>query len=131
MCTITIKSNKKSFTGYKIIYPLNDKLYSPVTGIEYKPGKVKSVSIRTANEDRTTHNWADLGMILGPYGFFYNSKMKGRTGVFVNLIDAENNIDGHDGEVIFKMTISGDLYHGHMDTYPIITGTHIDKIEEL
>ena len=34
--------NKTQFTGYKVAVKRNEKYYSPITGIEYKPGKVKN-----------------------------------------------------------------------------------------
>ena len=33
-------TDKTQFTGYKIAIKRNGKYYSPITGIEYKPGKV-------------------------------------------------------------------------------------------
>ena len=130
MCKITGKYNRKTYTGYKSVVKIGKKLYSPVTGMEYKVGPVPK--IRTIGQYARPQyiNVLDKNMLA------YDSRMVGKTGVFKERARAEYHY-GISGGATIEMTISGDLHQGFISNMvgrslgDLIVGNHIDKIVEL
>ena len=128
MCKITKKSRKKSFTGYKSVLVINDKYYSPVTGMEIKIGPIPIITHRQNHANRDYVNVFDES--IGAH----EPKMKGMTGVFIEQERAQHHFPA---DTILKICISGNLHHGHIQTCGnhnvgnVIIGNHIDKITQL
>lgn len=137
MCQIVCEYNEnKSYRGYK--YALKDKdgkYYSPVTGIEYKVGKVPELQY----DDRDIvidSSWVNVN---SKGSSFYNPSYIGYTGVFCEVdwvkryVSEKTYICIHSflTPVALAITISGDLVRTITNDYPCVSGKHIDKIEEL
>jgi len=128
MCKITTPYKKsKNFTGFKSVVVKNKKLYSPVTGIEYKVGAVPEIDAIGKYAEPIYLN------VLEKNSDLYEPKMKEKTGVFQDIIKTE--IYRSNSTKVAKMTISGDLYNGIIQniagttTAKVIVGNHIDEIE--
>ena len=135
MCEITGKyTESEKFTGYKLVYIIDGRYYSPVTGVEYEAGKhVKAVTSGEATEnfrENSILNELSLGNNwFKPYQIFstfYSWSMNGKTGVFVNRSDAQIN---QSNETLVIMTISGNLVKGQTCMSDIIAGEFIESIE--
>lgn len=113
MCSFDKEIKKKTqFTGYKVAVKRNGKYYSPITGIEYKPGLVKNPGILKD---------VDVGFefvnVTNPYNPFYNEDYIGMTAVFSSkeaakylydiLCEPDRQIgELSEGELVFlKMTV--------------------------
>lgn len=134
MCEITGKyTESEKFTGYKLVYIIDGRYYSPVTGVEYKVGeKVKAITSGEAIEnfrENSTLNTLSLGNYWSkPYSIFssfYTHSMQGKTGVFMDLTGAKSH---QSNEAIVKMTISDNLVRGFTCDSPIIAGEFIESI---
>ena len=125
MCKVTTPYKKSTtFTGYKCVIEYFGKIYSPVTGLEYKVGPVPII------KKRRKHAHPVFVNVLDPKEKAYEPKMKGKTGVFTRLELAINHYGSTTNEIV-KMTISGDLHNGIISFSPIVVGNHIDSISEI
>lgn len=136
MCTLTKKSRKKSFTGYKVVYKKGGKYYSPATGIEYKPGPVPRIKRQPKWVSDLGH-FRDIFYKLDPC---HEPLMKGKTSVVELLEDIRGMRAYWDMDEktypIVRMTVSDGLFSGFYDwgfvaRTDVIAGSHIDKIEEV
>jgi len=136
MCEILGSYKEKdSFVGYKVAVKRNGKYYSYWTGVEYKIGPVEECKDMSEKGIVTT---TDLRVS-------YNPKMKGYTGLFYSLEDAEYNCKYHwmmyyNPIVFLKMKISNDLQKGQLRTRTldnelyfinIVIGKEILEIKEI
>lgn len=133
MCKVLEKyTKKKKFTGYKMVVKVDGKYYSPVTGIEYIPGKdiipVKSES-KVNRNFINSDSWKSFYEILKNKNL-YEEKMHGKTGIFVerNIVDEFSQNETY---IPVKMTISGDLHYAQTDWWNTIVGNHVVSIKEL
>jgi|WetSurMetagenome_2_1015567.scaffolds.fasta_scaffold154645_5 hypothetical protein len=138
MCKLTTPYTKSdTFTGYKLVLKINNKLYSPATGIEYKIGKVPKP--RKAIEETKDPYFAD---VLDKNDCCYIAKYKGFTSLFCNEMDCHTFTNAMKGRnkaseyfTIVKMTITNTLFNGNYDNTinntQIIAGKEILAIEEL
>lgn len=130
-------SKKKHFTGYKLALKIGDKLYSPFTGMEYKPGKVKVMKRKVSKTSSR--------LFPSPFGMFaLNWKYEGLTAVFNNMFDIERVVrswkeaelirpDSKDKIVVVQMKIGGTMYLGQQGS-PFIhchLGSEILEVTEL
>lgn len=140
MCEIIRKYKGKTFTGYKVVLEVKDKIYSPATGIEYQVGQVPVPETRGTYHSKYFTNMIDVN------SFAHNKKYRGLTAVYVDLVSAENLgwrihkwVIENDYEQyilgnsmikvkIVQMKLSGRLFHGIYNSNDIILGSRIDEI---
>jgi len=130
MCTVTSPyKESKTFTGYKCVIKRNEKIYSPVTGLEYKVGPVPKIKKKGRYANRC------YGHVMNPSSPAYDPNMVGKTGLFDSANIAILRY-GLTSTAVVKMTISGDLHNGVLNGTPgcppeehVIVGNHIDKIK--
>ncbi|MFH1276489.1 MAG: hypothetical protein ABIH82_05240 [Candidatus Woesearchaeota archaeon] len=133
MCIILSKTERKSYTGFKIVHKVDGKYYSPATGIEYKPGPVTPT--KTIIESKVSGGWNLTSLTEGDR--FYNKNMYGKTSVFVDKRNADLCYGGRSGESVVEMTISGGIWEGGLRcsynpyTAKLFLGTKIVSIKEL
>lgn len=142
MCEITQRLNDNEIpekTGYKVAIKLEDKYFSPATGVEYKVGLVEV-------GDRFKHfikHQIYRSDILIPSSSAYKEEYVGQTAVFDDLARAtalkikfaEYNeyyapsLVQH--IVILKMTLSNIKFKGTYNDSSVWMGSVIKEIEEL
>jgi len=148
MCKVTKPSRrKKSFTGYKVVFKIGKKYYSPMTGIEYVTSKdVQAVdSIKEYKKHKAKiendSTFIDYAEIIdkenGDHNTLYEPLMKGKTTVFLTKKDLHDRLKTLSDKVqIVKMTISKNLSNGiysgwNGKTVSVILGDYIESIEEF
>lgn len=138
MCKIIGKSDLKSFVGYKIAIKRDNGYYSPYTGIKYTVGRVKTVNVDT--DGSYSHR---LFREYFRHYILYSPGMRGKTGVYKSLKDAQmdiNNTQFTFGGMIanrnlkyalLKMELSGDLYDAKFNDEGTMVGNTIEYMEEI
>jgi len=129
--------DKTQFTGYKVACKRRGKYYSPATGIEYKPGKIKIPLCTGKNKLCDTFR-----EVLCESTGCYKEHYKGLTAVFVNLCDAKTRQaywrrsmkSGYE-MVILKMTIQKtkdkNCYVGDYQSALVYIGSRIRSFKEI
>jgi len=119
--------NITSFTGYKLVFKIDNKYYSAFTGIEYKEN-TKIVPVDEMQKHADYQMWSTIHR---------NEKMIGKTTVFENLEDAKEikNVwhkTFPDKEiVILEMTLSGNLHHAIFSERDTIIGEYVETFNQL
>jgi len=146
MCRITGTIIGLEANGYKVVAEkLDGRLYSPVTGVEYKregPHLIQEVHEALALNSSPPSNVISLYVATDPYNHHFVKEMKGRTGVFVYEEDAERflsslrNSHRNWGKVsffIYKVKVSSDhqLLSGYFDSSDIIAGGKLEILEKV
>src|SRR3972149_860800 len=154
MCTTFegLTTKKKSYTGYKFVLKLNNKYYSPATGIEYKVGPVKRPNALSVYRIKK-YKLFSTNRIIKKGALFYNKDMVGRTGVYPSPALAKRMMRpiGFDGSIDFfraklcllKMKVSSDtrlkIGFAQCEVYcigerrysPIYLGNNLYSIKEI
>jgi hypothetical protein len=134
MCKIIKKISEEKVTGYKIAYQVGKKYYSPVTGIEYKPGNVE---IPTTYGKNNIRNQIRIANVLDKSSLAHDARYSGKTAVFMYHEDAIEHL--HDWRsrsskrikfAILEMELSGELYDGEY-YFPVYLGTVINSIKKV
>jgi len=135
MCKIIGESKRKTVTGYKLAYEINDSFYSPYTGVQYRVGKVHATNkvLKEANSIST-------GRFLSEFDD-YEPQMTGKTAVFLKKEDAKkellilNDTSKYSiiviNVVMLKMKISGNLLDAKFKEARTIAGDSIESIEKI
>ena len=131
MCKLIRKTKRKSFTGYKAVRKVDEKYYSFWTGMEYEPGGVKGVRVpKEYALDTAT-------FILDEYDSCYVGNYFGKTGVFIDISDARDEVERvnrwHKEDVemcVLKVRLGGDIWEVEYHR-AVMVGTHIDSMEEV
>jgi hypothetical protein len=135
MCTLTDNINNiYTVRGYKIVLKIEDKYFSPTTGIEYKVGQV---TIPTYQNNII----GDISSeILDKRSIAYNEHMVGRTCVLLDHEDAKNileywkgscKIEYLDNLIIVSMAIGDELMFGGYGVKNVVGGKYIYGIDEI
>jgi hypothetical protein len=137
MCTIKEKIiNKKSVIGYKVAYQVGKRYYSPVTGIEYKPGPV-TIPKKYGKNNIRENIW--ISDVLNKLCEAHDEQYSGKTAVFTTLSSAKCQLHSwaqrgysisKSKYVILKMELSGELYNGNYGD-DVYLGTKIDSIKKV
>jgi hypothetical protein len=136
MCNIIAKSLKQNIIGYKVALKINNKFYSPVTGIEYKIGNVE---IPTKYGENNIKDDLYMNDVLNPNDFAHDPAYAGKTAIFEVEQDGLYKLDEWKGRLsqklsnklqLIRMALSGDLYTGDYGLSSVYLGTAIDSIEE-
>lgn len=127
MCDLIYKCDEEEVTGYKVAVKIDDKYFSPATGLEYKVGPIPL-------QFKYQKHVADFVNVLDENNECYNTNMTGRTCVFRDLESAkhkQNKWYSFYELIILKMTISNDLLSGYYSTSEVYGGKNIVSMEEL
>lgn len=122
MCKINTKTKHKTVTGYKAVFEIDGKYYSPSTGVEYVEGmKMPFLNKRCEFADT---DWADIFEDT----VFYHYGMQGKTGVFRKLSELKKQFSHNKRMRVIKITLTGEIYDGTWDGYLLYIGTEIKTI---
>ena len=132
MCTVLNRKikGKRKITGYKIVNKVGKKYHSPITGIEYIPGKLIP-KIRNAIQcilKNTTGKWITPEDLF-KWEYVFKPNFVGYTTIFKRLEDAKCIC--HNNELIVKMTLSTSLYHANYEGDNVYVGKKVVNIEEI
>lgn len=144
MTQLIRKFEKKSYTGYKVVYKtIGGRLLSPFTGMKYKVGKIPKIRVSTrltelANSEFNTNN---VSKSIKHRSSPFNNTCYGYTALLtkegakelledINTYDKTTIIKG--SFIIVKMRISGELCEAKMEIdiphNKGVAGKIIDKI---
>jgi len=141
MC-VTLKDKTKKKTAYKVVVKLNNKYYSPNTGVEIKVGKViadeqilQKISDKFRLKDKLKISWAEVFRRKdGCHSWLYNPEYLGYTSGFLSVKDAKKHLSNNQFAIV-KITFKGETLKGRYQSscgaFDVLAGKELVKVEEV